>query len=67
MKGMPSGRRPYDSHTRYHDVFQCNHKRDLCIALTMVALHDLKVKSADILNAYVTAPNHEKIWTLLGL
>ena len=36
------------------------------IALTMAALHDLKVKTADILNAYLMASNREKIWTLLG-
>ena len=26
---------------------------------------DLEVKAADVLNAYVMAPNHEKIWTAL--
>ena len=36
------------------------------IALTMAVLHDLEVKAADILNAYVMVPNHKKIWTLLG-
>ena len=36
------------------------------IALTMVVLCDLEVKAADVLNAYVTAPNHKKIWTVLG-
>ena len=35
------------------------------IALTMAALHDLEVKAADALNAYVMEPNHEKIWTVL--
>ena len=38
----------------------------VCIALTMAVLHDLKVKAADVLNAYVMAPNHEKICTVLG-
>ena len=37
-----------------------------CIALTMVALHDQEVKATDVLNTYVMAPNHEKIWTVLG-
>ena len=37
----------------------------MCITIT-VAWHDLKVKAADILNAYVTALNREKIWTELG-
>ena len=41
-------------------------RETVCIALTMAALHDLVVKAADVLNAYVMAPNHEKIWTVLG-
>ena len=36
------------------------------IALTLAALNDLEVKSADIKNAYLTAPVKEKIWTILG-
>ncbi|KAL7460640.1 hypothetical protein ACHAXS_001084, partial [Conticribra weissflogii] len=36
------------------------------IALTMAALNALKVMAADIMNVYNTAPNKEKIWTLLG-
>ena len=36
------------------------------IGFTMAVLHDLEVKAADVLNAYVTAPNHEKKWTVLG-
>ncbi len=36
------------------------------IALTMAALNALKVMAADIMNAYIIAPNKEKIWTLLG-
>ena len=31
----------------------------------MAELHDLKVKAAGILKAYVMAPNKEKIWTTL--
>ena len=34
------------------------------IALTMAALQDLEVKAADVLNVYVTAPNHEKKGTI---
>ena len=41
-------------------------RETVCIALTMVALHDLEVKAADVLNAYVMEPNHEKIWTVLS-
>ena len=36
------------------------------IALTLAALNDLEVKTADIKNAYLTAPVTEKIWTILG-
>ena len=32
----------------------------------MAALNDLEVKTADIKNAYLTAPVTEKIWTVLG-
>ena len=32
----------------------------------MAALHDLDVKAADVLNAYVMVPNREKILTVLG-
>ena len=41
-------------------------RETLCIALTMAALHDLEVKVAEVLNAYVAAHNHEKILTVLG-
>ncbi len=36
------------------------------IALTMAALNALKVMAANIMNAYITAPNKENIWMLLG-
>jgi Reverse transcriptase (RNA-dependent DNA polymerase) len=36
------------------------------IALTVTALNDLGVKTADVQNAYLTAPCAEKIWTTLG-
>ena len=36
------------------------------IALTLAALNDLEVKTADIKNAYLAAPVTEKIWTVLG-
>ena len=36
------------------------------IALTMAMCHDLEVKAADVLNAYVMVPNHEKILAVLG-
>lgn len=36
------------------------------IALTLAVLNDLEVKTADIENAYLTAPVGEKIWCRLG-
>jgi hypothetical protein len=36
------------------------------IALTITALNDLKVKAADILNAYISAQIKEKVWCALG-
>ena len=38
----------------------------LRIALTLNALNYLPVKVADIQNAYIAAPDTEKIWTVLG-
>ena len=36
------------------------------IALLLAGLMDLEVKTADIENAYITAPNAEKIYSVLG-
>jgi hypothetical protein len=36
------------------------------IALLMAALNDLNVKVGNVLNAYITAPITEKVWTVLG-
>ena len=36
------------------------------MALTYVALNGLKVMSADIQNAYLTAPTSQKLWTTCG-
>ena len=36
------------------------------IALTIATLDDLQVKCGDVLNAYITAPVMELIWTTLG-
>ena len=36
------------------------------IALTLAALNGLQVKTADIENAYLTAPVNKKIWCTLG-
>jgi hypothetical protein len=32
----------------------------------MAALNNLEVKVGDVLNAYITAPIIEKVWTVLG-
>ena len=34
--------------------------------MTLDELNDLEVKCGDVLNAYITAPVKEKIWTYLG-
>ena len=36
------------------------------LALTFASLNDLEVKVGDGLNAYITAPVMEKVWTILG-
>ena len=36
------------------------------IALTIAALNEIEVKCGDVMNAYITAPCTEKIWTTLG-
>ncbi len=36
------------------------------LALTIASLNDLEVKVGDVLNAYITAPVKEKVWTILG-
>ena len=41
-------------------------RETVCIAFTIAVFYDLKVKAADVLNTNVTAPNHEKIKTVLG-
>jgi hypothetical protein len=36
------------------------------LALTIASLNDFEVKVGDVLNAYITAPVKEKVWTVLG-
>jgi hypothetical protein len=38
----------------------------VCIALTVAALNSLDVKTGDVMNAYITTPIMEKVWTILG-
>ncbi len=40
-------------------------RKTVCIALLMAALNDLNVKVGDVLNAYITAPITEMVWTVL--
>ena len=55
------------THTLDDITYSCVVSREtVCIALTVAALHDLEVKSADVLNAYMMVCNREKIWTILG-
>ncbi len=36
------------------------------LALTFVSLNDLEIKVGNVLNANITAPVKEKVWTILG-
>ncbi len=47
----------------YASVVSCETVR---LALTFASLNDLKVKVGNVLNAYITAPVKEKVWTILG-
>jgi hypothetical protein len=41
-------------------------RKTVRIALMLAALNDLQVKAGDVLNAYITAPCKDKVWTILG-
>ncbi len=41
-------------------------RETVCLALTIASLNGLEVKVGDVLNAYITAPVKEKVWTILG-
>eukprot|EP00804_Cyclotella_cryptica_P028067 CCRYP_017276-RA/>CCRYP_017276-RA protein AED:0.08 eAED:0.14 QI:0/0/0/1/0.25/0.2/5/0/724 len=45
---------------------QCRVSETVWIALLIAALNDIDIWAADVLNAYITAPCREKIWTTLG-
>ncbi len=36
------------------------------LALTFASSNDLEFKVSNVLNAYITAPVKEKVWTILG-
>ena len=41
-------------------------RESLRLALMLDALNSLEVKRGDVMNAYITAPITEKVWTILG-
>ncbi len=41
-------------------------RETVCLALTFASLNYLEVKVGDVLNAYITTPVKEKVWTILG-
>ncbi len=47
----------------YASVVSCETVR---LVLTFASLNDLEVKMGDVLNAYITAPVMEKVWTIVG-
>jgi hypothetical protein len=47
----------------YTSVVSCKTMR---LALTIASLNYLEVKVGDVLNAYITAPVKENVWTVLG-
>ena len=60
----------YDGHmaekpptTTYVRVVSCE---AVSIALIMAALHNMSVKTADIMNAYIKTPCREKVYIILG-
>ena len=42
-------------------------RETFCIALNLTDINDLEVKYGDVLNAYITSPVKEKIWTTWDL
>ena len=52
--------------THTPDVITYSSGETVCTALIMAVLHDLEVKAAKVLNAYMIASNRELIWTILG-
>ena len=65
-KGSPSGRRLNYLDAIYATYSSAVTYEVVCIALTMAALHDLGVRTANALNTYVIYPNTEKLWVVLG-
>jgi hypothetical protein len=47
----------------YASIISCE---TVHIALTIAALNSLDIKTGDVMNAYITAPITEKVWTILG-
>jgi hypothetical protein len=39
----------------------------MCLVQTFASLNDLNGKVGNVLNAYITTPVKEKVWTIIGL
>ena len=65
MKSQTSGWRPPDQGPSNHHLSSVMSRETVSLALTIASLNDLKVKVGDVLNAYITAPVKEKVWTVL--
>ena len=63
---MPSGERTYGPSPDFITYSSVVARKIVCIALTMAVPHDLKVKAADILNAYVMALKKKSKRTVLS-
>ena len=42
------------------------YREAFCLDLVISALDDLEVKNGDVMNAYITTPIEENVWTTLG-
>ena len=63
---MPSSERSSDIYTRYNHLLQCGEQRSCMHCPYNGRLHDLEVKAADMLSAYVLATKTEKIWIMIS-
>ncbi|KAL7475312.1 LOW QUALITY PROTEIN: hypothetical protein ACHAW6_001234 [Cyclotella cf. meneghiniana] len=56
----------YDKGPSISHLCQVVSQETMHIALLGASLNKVDIWAADVLNAYITAPCHEKIWTTLG-
>ncbi len=66
MKSLTSGWWPSDPSPSNHHLCQCRYRETVHLALTFASLNDLEVKVGNVLNAYITTPVKEEVWTILG-